>query len=292
VRKDNLPVDRSRLPLQNLGVFRHSFVSNFSIVLFGLLCGASSPMAQDRVTSSAEKPVLSLQAQIDELRDGQQRLEKEIQEIKSLLQDKAARADYRTKPATPSVISLNVEGEPFRGDAKARVVIMEYSDFNCSFCARYVHEIYPLIDEAYIKTGRIKYFFRDLPAPRDTNAFLKAQAARCAGDQGKFWEMHDWLFGNQAIRETHELASKAAALGFDSSRLDDCLASEKYAENIRRSMDSAERIGLHGTPAFLIGTASEDGQFFWATKTFHGADSFEAFKPMLDELLAGPANSK
>ena len=248
--------------------------------------------AQDKPTVAGAEASPGIQQQIDALKEGQQRILTELEEIKKLLQERPARADYATKPATPKIISLNVHGEPFRGDDRARVMIMEYSDFDCSFCAKYVAEIYPLIDENYIKTGKIKYFFRDLPEPRNTNALFKAQAARCAGEHGKFWEMHDRLFALQPVPAGQDLVSLAAALDLDAKKFTSCLASERHAENIRRSIAGAERMGLHGTPAFLIGTASEDGDFVRAAKVFVGAESYEAFKAILDELLSDQLKEK
>src|SRR5260221_459521 len=87
--------------------------------------------------------------------------------------------------------SAPVHGEPFRSDAHARVAIIEYSDFECPLCRQFARDVYPLIDAAYIHSGKVKYFFRDLPLPMHPHALPAARAARCAGEQGKFWEMHD-----------------------------------------------------------------------------------------------------
>ena len=123
-----------------------------------------------------------------------------------------------------------------------------YSDFDCSFCAKYVHEVYPLIAENYIKTGKIKYFFRDLPAPRDTNAFLKAQAARCAGEQGKFWEMHDWLFANQSVSAPQDLTPEAKALGFRFRPVKPMSGRREYTRKYSRSMARASKSACMALP--------------------------------------------
>jgi len=269
---------------------------NKSLVLITLaallnqfVCGASL-LAQENKEPAGQKAASSIQQQIDDLKEGQQRMLKELAEIKKLLQDRTNRVDG-AKPAMPNAISLNVHGEPFKGGNGARVAIVEYSDFDCSFCAKYATEIYPLIDENYIKPGKIKYFFRDLPSPEHPNALFKARLARCAGEQGKFWEMHDRLFANQSAVDGQDLAPYAQTVGLDAEQLRQCLAGERYTENIRRSMYGAARMGIRGTPAFLIGTVTADGDFLRTTNVFLGAESYAAVKSILDELLAPPKPS-
>lgn len=261
-------------------------VINIAALLNQFVCGASL-LAQENKELAGQKAATSIQQQIDDLKEGQQRMLKELAEIKKLLQDRTNRVEG-AKPATPNAISLNVHGEPFKGGNRARVAIVEYSDFDCSFCAKYATEIYPLIDENYVKAGKIKYFFRDLPEPAQTNALVKACVARCAGEQGKFWEMHDLLFAAQSAPAGQDPKSYAQALGLDIGKFSECLSSGRYSDSIRRSAAGAGRTGIFGTPAFLIGTLTEDGDFMRTTKFFHGAESYAAFKSILDELLTAP----
>jgi len=165
------------------------------------------------------------------------------------------------------------------------VGMVEYSDFDCSFCAKYANDIYPQIDNEYIQTGKIRYFFRDLPPPGDTNALFKARLARCAGEQGKLWEMHALLFKTPATPVEQNVVAQGQALGLDMQKLNECLSSGKYEENIQRSASSAARLGIVGTPAFLLGTVSEDGDFLRATNVLVGAESYTTLKSILDNLL-------
>ena len=260
-------------------------------ILAGLIVFGPILHGQENGTSRSQGPAVSLQKQIDELKEGQVRLLSELAEIKQLLLEKPARVDYPARSAAPGAISINVQGEPFRGDRRARVAIMEYSDFDCSFCAKYAQEVYPQIEKEYIQPGRIKYFFRDLPGPGETNALLKARAARCAGDQGKFWEMHDRLFATQTDPAGQDLAAQARWLGLDAEKFSACLTTDRYLENIRLSIAGAKRIGIHGTPAFLIGPVSEDGGFMNTTNVLVGGESIAPLKAALDALLASPASA-
>jgi protein-disulfide isomerase len=256
------------------------------IIVFGTFRGKAAETSDKPIV---KEPPPSVQQQLDELKQGQEHLLKEVEEIKKLLQERPARSDFGTKPAQPAVTAVNVRSEPFRGTNTARVSIVEYSDFGCSFCAKYAKNVFPRIDADYIKSGKIRYYFRDLPEPNETNSWFKARAARCAGDEGKFWEMHDLLFATQGAND-HEVAALAQTLGLNAEKFNECLTSEKYLINIQRSAAGAKRMGLYGTPAFLIGTLSEDGDFVQIKKVLVGGETYESIKSVLDELLtASPA---
>jgi protein-disulfide isomerase len=241
--------------------------------------------AQPPPEPQKKHPGTSLQAQIDSLREGQEKLQKQLEELKALLEERAARMDTPVAARPQEAMTVNVFGEPFKGSAGARVAILEYSDFDCSYCAKYAVEIYPLIDHAYIQSGRVKYFFRDLPGPEHPNALFKARVARCAGEQDQFWGAHDRLFKDQSPFDGPGLVSFGTALGLDWERFNACITSDRHLEAIQRSAMGASRMRIHGTPAFLIGTLSEDGTVLRAVKVFLGAESFQAFQSVLDDLL-------
>ena len=136
--------------------------------LVGMVCWLGMALAlsaQDAPKPPPATPSHSVQQQLDELRAGQQRLFHELAEIKKLLRDSSlrtdspARTDFAPKPAPPNVAMVNVFGEPFRGTNSARAAIIEYSDFNCSFCGRYARNIFPRVDAEYVQAGKVRYFF-------------------------------------------------------------------------------------------------------------------------------------
>ena len=240
-------------------------------------------LAQQRDDKPKSKEA-ALQQQIDELKAGQQQILRELQEIKKILQSFQEAA----APPPPQEVVLPVGGEPFKGSASARVAIIEYSDFECPFCGQYAREIFPRLDGDYVKSGKVRYYFRDLPLPSHPRALPAALAARCAGEQGKFWEMHDSLFADQAALSPADLSRRAQALGLDEAKLGECIASGKYRENIRRSAAGAARMGLNGTPAFFLGVVDASGNTVRSSKVIMGAEGYDAFKSALDELLAAP----
>ncbi len=236
--------------------------------------------------AAAESPgPAPLQQQIDELKAGQQRLSEELQTIRKLLQDTPSRADYGARPQFPGVLNLGVRGEPFQGATNARFAIVEYSDFDCSHCARYAREIFPRLEQDFLKTGKLKYFFGDLPDPAGTNSIYKARAARCASEQEKFWPMHDALVAHVDEPPEESVLASARTAGLDLEKLKACLQSGRYDEEIRRSLGPARRNGLIGTPAFLIGTLNATGDAVRATRLVVGAETYEPLKEAIDSVL-------
>jgi protein-disulfide isomerase len=143
-----------------------------------------------------------------------------------------------------------------KGEGGAPVVMVEYSDYQCPYCVKYVDESFPQIEKDYIDTGKVRYLFRDLPLPFHENALPAALAARCAGDQDKYWEMHDILFekqGEWSSGDPGELfKGYAGELGLDSKAFSACFDGEKYLQEINADLDLAQQVGADGTPAFFI----------------------------------------
>jgi protein-disulfide isomerase len=147
----------------------------------------------------------------------------------------------------------------------------------------------PTIDKDYIQTGKVKYVFRDLPLESiHKNAFKAAEAAHCAGEQNKYWEMHDRLFANQNALEPAMLTAHAQAIGIDAKKFQACLDSGKYADQIRKDIAEANKYGITGTPTTVIGMTQEDGKIKVA-RVIRGAQGYNAFKAAFDELLAPAA---
>jgi protein-disulfide isomerase len=113
-----------------------------------------------------------------------------------------------------------------------------------------------------------------------------ARAAHCAGEQGKYWEIHDNLFANQAALGLNDISDRARGLGIDVEKLSECLSSDKYTDDIRKSVSEAQTLGIEGTPTFFIGVIAENGDVVKIEKAIKGGVSFEVFKTILDALLA------
>jgi protein-disulfide isomerase len=245
-----------------------------AVVLGLVLCTSSIGSAQ----TADEQMKKDIQA----LKEGQQAIQKDLAEIKRLLQSRPAAAD--ALPKDPIAIA----SEPFKGNGTAKVALIEFSDYQCPFCSRYTKDILPQIWTDYVETGRIKYVFRDMPLSFHKQAFKAAEATHCAGAQGKFWAMHDVLFQNQSALAPEQLAAHAKTVGVDDAQFQRCLDSGKFAADINKDIADAGAAGITGTPTFLVGVIQPgDGRVKVVSKLV-GAKPYVEFKAALDAALGTP----
>jgi protein-disulfide isomerase len=246
--------------------------------LFIAMLGAQTPHANQAQTNEH-----TINDQIKVLAEQQQQILSSLNDIKQLLAANVGARPAPQPPAPPSALATHNEG--FRGDSGAAVAIVEYADFECPYCGQYEHDIYPQISKDYIQTGKVKYFFRDLPLPMHPRAMGAARAARCAGEQGKFWEMHDSLFAKQnAIRDV-DMPGRAQELGLDAAKFSECLSSDRYTDEIKASAVEAQKMGIGGTPTFFVGKVDSNGQVT-NLKMIIGARPYDAFKSAIEDSLA------
>ena len=135
-----------------------------------------------------------------------------------------------------------------QGPAEAPVQVVEFADYQCPYCQRVNPDLNKLIDEY---AGRVSVVYRDFPLPMHPHAEKAAEAARCAGQQGKFWEYHNLLFHDKKL-DTPDLKQQATTLHLDSDRFDKCLDSAEEAANVKKDQDEGMKLGLSGTPSFFI----------------------------------------
>ena len=220
------------------------------------------------------------------LRKDVERLSADLQEIKALLRGRAAAP--AAAPAPPPNLVLTVDGDTVKGARDARLVLIEFTDYQCPFCARHFRDTAPQIQKEYVDTGRLRHVSREYPLETiHPQAFKASEAALCAGDQGRYWEMHDVLFANQRALAPAQLAGHAATLGLDVARFTQCLESGTKASKVRRDLADGGKAGVAGTPAFFLGVA--DGDTVKVVRVLKGAQGFAAFKEAIDGALAGLA---
>jgi protein-disulfide isomerase len=168
--------------------------------------------------------------------------------------------------------SVNTEGAPVRGNPSAPVAVVEFSDFHCPFCKR----VQPTLLELLAKyPDKVKVVYMDLPLDSlHPQARRASEAARCARDQGKFWEYHDKIYGGGPDVSPEYLNRLATEIGLDVAAFEQCLASGKHRAGIQSDLDQGTRLGLSGTPAFFING-----------RPLSGAQPVEAFVQIIDEEL-------
>lgn len=228
-----------------------------------------------------EQDVAALKREIEALKAQQAAMQKDLDAIKSFLQQ------LLRQPQEANLVNATVPiaGEPSKGSASAKVTLVEVSDYHCPFCRRHMQATQPQIESEYVKTGKLQYVFIDYPIEQlHPEAFKAHEAANCAGDQGKFWEMHNKLF-EQPTRDLGLLVSQAESLGLDSAKLRACLDSGKYAKPVRESVARMQQLGVDSTPTFLLGVTPAAGQPMKIVKVVKGAVPFGEFKKAIDAVL-------
>jgi protein-disulfide isomerase len=167
-----------------------------------------------------------------------------------------------------------------RGDPKAKIALIEFSDYQCPYCGRSVSDVQPQLLREYVGTNKIRHLFLNFPLEGlHTSAFKAAEAAECAGDQGKYWEMHDQLFANQKALLPQDLRRYAETLRLDATRFSGCLNGAN-ADKVRSHMAVGRQFDISGTPAFLIGDILSDGSIRVHRKV-SGAVPYAVFKTAL-----------
>jgi protein-disulfide isomerase len=165
------------------------------------------------------------------------------------------------------------------GDPNAPVKIIEYSDFQCPYCGKFTIDTEQQLIDAYIATGKVYFEYRSMGGFIGTESARSAEAAYCAGDQGKFWEMHDIIFANQNGENQGGFTDKrltafASKLGLDMGAFNGCFTSGKYADQVNQDGVAGQQAGVKATPSFTING-----------KLVEGAQPFSAFKTEIDALL-------
>lgn len=189
----------------------------------------------------------------NEIRDLQAQVQK--------LQEQLTKLAEALTPLPPGVerveVAVSPDDDPQLGSADAPVVIVEFSDFQCSFCKRFWEQTLPQLKKAYVETGKVRFVYRDFPLAFHQHAQLAAEATECADEQGAYWKMHDYLFEKQeewseSLNAKELFGRYAHVLGLDAARFRDCLDTGRYAEEVKKDYQDGLAYGVEGTPIFFI----------------------------------------
>ncbi|HLV88388.1 MAG TPA: thioredoxin domain-containing protein [Candidatus Sulfotelmatobacter sp.] len=201
-----------------------------------------------------------------------------LQHIRELRREKARAAfvkELRTQARVqillePPLIDVKVKDAYAQGAKNSPVTLVEFADYECPYCQRIIPDLQKLEKEY---AGRLAVVYKDFPLPMHHTAEKAAEAARCAGEQGKFWEYHDVLFYSKQL-QVSDLKTHARVLKLDGDRFDKCLDDGAEAANVKKDSEEAHQIGLTGTPSFFV-----NGHFF------SGAADYTVLKEMVDMQL-------
>ena len=196
------------------------------------------------------------------------------------------------QPEQPTTATVSIDNDAVLGDkTKAKVAIVEFSDYECPFCKRYVTDTMGQLKKNYVETGKVIYVFRDLPLPFHEPAATKlAMAAECVRSltsDKAYYVMHDLMFeataGNGGGIADEKLTALAVKAGANSTKYTTCMTAEQFKSEIEKDKTDASAIGINGTPGFVVGTLAADGSV--TGKIISGAYPYATFSEAIDALL-------
>jgi protein-disulfide isomerase len=232
----------------------------------------------------AETAVEQLRQDLEALKQRQDALQGQVEEMRKLLETRLPPPRPQAVEASDAELMLGPDN-PIKGKEEAAITLVEFSDYQCPFCLRHFQNTLPQLEKEYIETGKIRYVFRNFPiANLHPQALNAAEAANCAGEQQKYWEMHDRLFANAGQLAPENLIDNASAIGLNIEAFQACLQSGRQVQEIQRDIEEGSKLGVNGTPAFFLGVS--DGSNIKAIKRIRGAQPFALFKEQIDALLA------
>lgn len=234
-----------------------------------------------------------LQEDISSLKQEVKLLKQDLNRIGSQVNDIHTIAMSSQKPqfkSLPTQTDFNSNSNlASQGVKNAPIAIIEFSDYQCPYCKRFIDQTFTQIKSRYIETGIVHYSIRDFPLGFHPKAKGAAIAANCSLKQNAYWQMRTSLFNNMA-QLSHELYQQIATeLSLEMSQFNDCLNDTAIAAKIQRDIAYGSNLGIRGTPSFIIGRV-ENGQII-TPKLVVGAQSYDTLAYLIDTLLAQANNS-
>lgn len=187
-------------------------------------------------------------------------------------------------PPPPKDVKVSIDDDPIKGDMNAPITIVEFSDYQCPYCRKFHSQVLPKIEEEYIKTGKVRYVFRDFPLNFHKLAIPASVAANCAGEQDKYWLMNDFLFDNPQKLDNESVLEAAKTMDLDYAKFEACMKDNDHEAEINKDMEAGRGYGVRGTPSIFLGK-SEKGKEFTGLY-LRGFRPFEFYKAEIDKLLA------
>lgn len=187
--------------------------------------------------------------------------------------------ESKSDELTPQMLMQN--GSPLLGDSNAKVTIVEFGDYQCTYCHLFHKNTKDMLFQQYVNTGKVNFVFRDFPL-NGKDSVLAAEASYCANDQDKYWQYHDELYNNWGGEKTGWINQKsldkfATTVGLDLDKFDKCISDKKYEQKVLDNQKFGEKIGVDGTPSFIIFGGKE------ITKIV-GAQPISVFQQVLDKF--------
>jgi len=214
---------------------------------------------------------------------------KELKEIRILLEQMqkppGGGAAERPAAGANALVKVPIRDGHTLGSADAPLVMVEFTDYQCPYCRNFNVGTLPALKTKYIDTGKLQFVSRDFPLDFHPQASIAAHAARCAGDQGKYWQIRPVLFANGSALQKDNLLTYARDLGLNTTTFQQCLDKQAHGPSIKTDQAEALAAGIEGTPTFVLGRRSSTGTVEGVRIV--GAQPLAVFDSKISELLAG-----
>ena len=243
----------------------HCRIASVWIVVAGLLLGGCGNAKAQGISAQQAEEML-----------------KELRAIRAALERVTPPPPGQAKDQTAKLTNT---GGYSLGKADAPLTLVEFTDLQCQFCNRFSTQVFAQLKAAYIDTGMVRFVTRDFPLDFHPEAMPAARAARCAGEQGKFWEMRDALVRDYRQLGAPFITSVAERLQLDMAAFKACASSTKFDAAITQDMNEGRAVNVEGTPTFVLGRTSPQGV---DGILIVGAQPFAAFDAKIKEMLAQP----
>lgn len=248
-----------------------------SVVIVLILINLISCQPKDETT---QQELAAIKQELSHLRGDIANIGSQIKEIHNI----ATESQQPKFPSVPTQANVDNDGQlPSIGDTQAKIAILEFSDFQCPYCKRYVDNTFTKIKAEYIDTGKVKYLTRSYPLSFHAKAQGAAIAASCAQQQQAYWKMRDALFTNMTQLSDDLYQKTATNLSLDMTQFNTCLKDEAVAKNIASDLAYGASIGVQGTPSFMVGRVTNNQLI--EPKLLVGAQNFETFAMVIEDLL-------
>jgi protein-disulfide isomerase len=245
------------------------------------------------ITACQPQNDANLQKELTVLRDDVNQLKLKLGVVGRQVNDIHTIAMSSQKPqykTLPTQTDLTANGTlPLLGEETAQLAIIEFSDYQCPYCKRFIDQTFPKLKSSYIDTGKVQYLTRDFPLNFHPKAKGAAIAANCSLQQDAYWSMRDSLFENMKQLSDEVYQQAATSLSLDMNKFSSCLLDEAIASKIQQDVAYGTSLGIRGTPSFIIGRV-ENNQLI-NPKLVVGAQSFETFALLIDSLLVKPTQN-
>ena len=245
-------------------------------VLCALFFIPAAAQAEDWITEEVLK-------QLSEVRQELKNLQSEIKELKEIIKKQPVAQPSRA--ANNVNKELSIADTPFLGDNKAKIVVVEFSDYQCPYCRRHFKQTMPELRKNYIETGKIQYHMKQFPLAFHSKAKGASVAALCMGKQNEsaYWQAHESIFNGETSLERDAYLQMARNLKLDITEYKNCLNDKTVASRVDREFFEGESVGVSGTPAFLIGKLQGDKVV--QARLLAGARPYASFVRVIDQLL-------